>query len=107
MASLIVAAGIFAHTKIKNKKVAKKEKKRKQYQDRYDELEQEHKQKEENSLQRRQTQSSIGDGALSSPTIAQRRDSSESQRGEKTDLDDNPTKWVEEALRDRDGAKSP
>jgi hypothetical protein len=102
MASLIVAAGILTHGKIKGKIDAKKAKKAKGYQDRYDELEKEHQKSQSQYLQKRSTNTSLDEAASKPQSGVERRMSSESQRSTHHDPDDNPNKWVEDALKDRD-----
>ena len=99
MASLVVAAGLYTHGKIRDKKEAKKDKKRKAYEARYAELEAEHKAQEAKSIQRRQTTGGIQ--AESTGEQAARRSSSDSQRSHRSDTEDGPGQWVEAALRKR------
>lgn len=104
MASLIVAAGMLAHGKIKDRKEAKKEKKRKAYETRYNELEAEQKTHQEQSLSRQKTQENNeleknSDGAV-------RRNSSESHRSQRRDSEDGPGRWVEAALKKRQTSQS-
>jgi hypothetical protein len=99
MASLLVAAGLYTHGKIRDKKEAKKEKKRKAYEARYNELEAEHKVEEEKHLQRRNTVDSKDPEPVSDQKA--RRSSSDSQRDRHSDDEDGPGQWVEAALRKR------
>lgn len=105
MASLILGAGILVHDKIKSSKAKKQEKKRKSYEARYNELAQEHKSHEANFLERKKT----GDSSTitTNTTVAEKqldrgRGSSDSRRSSHNAVDeDNPTRWVEEAQRER------
>ena len=104
MASLIVAAGMFAHGKVKDKKEAKKEKKRKAYEARYSELEAEHKSHKEQHLQGQNTGESKQTEYM--PDEKPRRSSSDSQRSARRDSEDGPGQWVEAALRKRQTSQS-
>jgi protein subunit release factor B len=106
MASLLVAAGLYTHGKIKDKREAKKEKKRKAYEARYNELEAEHKANEEKQLKRTSTLESKETDPVSGEK--QSRNSSESQRSHRS-LDgntDGPEQWVEAALKKRHTSQS-
>ena len=101
MASLIFAAGFLTYNKVKDKREAKKEKKRKGYEDRYTELQREHTQNEE-----KLTKQKTGDNSSGNPfeeNVAapkERRTSTESQRSRHSN-DDDPNQWVEEVVRQR------
>lgn len=106
MASLIVGAGLLIHDKIKSDKAKRKEKKRKGYEVRYDELEKEHQMNQNTYLQRKAT----GDRpVVNDPKVSQwpdsdlpRRSASQDSLGSQRRLSDQdgPAKWVEEAMVD-------
>jgi hypothetical protein len=105
MASLILGAGILVHDKIKSSKAKKQEKKRKAYEARYNELEQEHKTQEATFLERKMTgdsNSRAKDAATAEKQPELKRHSSDSQRSIHSHHDeDSPARWVEEAQRER------
>lgn len=107
MASLIVGAGLLIHGKIKDDRNKRKEKKRKRYEDRYNELEKEHKSHEAQYLQRKATGESelVGAPAAghSPPEDSLRRRSSQESLGSQRGVDDQdgPAKWVERAMSER------
>jgi hypothetical protein len=105
MASLILGAGILVHDKIKSSKAKKQEKKRKAYEARYNELEQEHKSQEATFLERKTTGDSslkASDTATAEKQPGLKRHSSDSQRSIQNEHDeDSPARWVEEAQRER------
>ena len=127
---MLVAAGLYTHGKIRDKKEAKKEKKRKAYEDRYAELEAEHKENETKQLQRRQTGESMnsnnpfnelaadestqlpkrqtGQSNDAEPTseLAATRSSSDSRRSHPDDTEDGPGQWVASALKKRQTSQS-
>lgn len=105
MASLLVGVGVLMHDRIQAAKAKKKEKKRKAYEDRYNELEKEHKSHTEQYLGRQET----GDSSTS-PSIAQttnlntqpRPSSSDSQRSiSGGETADDPARWVADAMKER------
>ena len=97
MASLLIGAGFLIKQKIDAKKEAKREIKRKQYEERYNELEKEH-----SKTQRTPTEKPGADltgqsrGTDATGTFSEKRRSS-SIYSEKSDGDDGPSKWVDEA----------
>ena len=105
MASLILGAGILLHDKIKHDKAKRKEKKRKSYEERYNELEKEHKSGEAKYLERKQTGESAvvtDNTGTSEKQSAPRRSSSASQRSlHSINEHDSPARWVEEAQKER------
>jgi hypothetical protein len=110
MASLLFAASFLTYSKIKDKRAAKKEAKRKGYETRYNELEREHSQPQEKHVQMQQTGSSQGTDRNVSATRqpqdvfedapAERR-SSESDRASTHSRDD-PSAWVDGVLKERE-----
>lgn len=86
MASILVAGGIFIHDKIKGKKDAKRDAKRKMYEDRYDQLKADH--------EKTQPKQIITEESVSASA---RRTSEQSLRDEKHDANDGPQRWVDEA----------
>lgn len=108
MASLIVGAGLLIHDKIKSDKAKRREKKRKAYEARYNELEREHTTHEAAYLQRKATGdisvlSNSNDSQVSTgipPRRMSSRDSMGSQ-GSPTDHD-GPAKRVEDAMKRRE-----
>lgn len=107
MASLIVGAGLLIHDKIKSDKAKRKEKKRKGYEARYNELENEHKTNEAAYLQRKATGDSVMlDSAKESLSVTsnepRRKSSQDSLGSQRNDSNqDGPARWVEEATKDR------
>ena len=94
------------HDKIKGDKAKRKEKKRKAYETRYTELEQEHKTYQADYLQRKVTSESgtldSGKDASSPTSNAPRRKSSQDSLGSQRDgssSQDGPARWVEEATK--------
>jgi hypothetical protein len=113
MASLIFAASYLTYNKIKTKHEKRKEKKRKAYADRYQELEQEHRKDAEKQLQQQRTGDSNQEveplnSPIQSAELGVRRRSSESVRSDGGKVD-GPGAWVDEVLRERsrDGIHSP
>lgn len=108
MASLIVAGGLYTQSKIRDRKEAKKEKKRQEYERRYSELEAERKVDEEKFLARQKT----GDSKMSDGTqdqSNQRADTGSQQHSPgspEVDQDDGPARWVEAALKKRQTSQS-
>jgi|ERR1700733_994555 hypothetical protein len=113
MASLLVAASYLTYNKIKDKRAAKKEAKRKGYEARYNELEREHSQHQEKQVQARQTGSSQDTEQSTPAAIAEsqsqriiarrrRRSSSESGRASTDSRDDDPSAWVNDVLKERE-----
>jgi hypothetical protein len=113
MASLLVAASYLTYNKIKDKRAAKKEAKRKGYEARYNELEREHSQHQEKQVQARQTGSNQGTEQSTPAAIAEsqsqrivaqrrRRSSSESGRASTDSRDDDPSAWVNDVLKERE-----
>ena len=110
MASLIFAAGFLTFNKVKDKRDARKEKKRKGYEERYNELQREHTQNEEKYVRRQTTgeiQSAQDKNVLDDgrPGSKERRTSSESQRSHRSGNDD-PSSWVDEVVRQRTSSRS-
>ena len=123
MAALLVAASFMTYNKIKDKRAAKKEAKRKGYETRYNELEREHSQTQERQgrVQMQQTGSSHEGTEHNSPltgaaavaavgtqrqqqgqeVYADRRRSSDSDRASTHSRDD-PSSWVDDVLRERE-----
>lgn len=107
MASIIVGAGLFIHGKIKDDRNKRKEKKRKRYEDRYNELEKEHESHEAQYLQRKATGESEvvgtpGEGHSPLEDPLKRRSSLESLGSQPgVDDQDGPAKWVEQAMSER------
>ena len=119
MASLLVAASFLTYNKIKDKRAAKKEAKRKGYETRYNELEREHSQTQERQVQMQQTGSSQEGTEHNSPftgaagiagtqrqqlrkdVYPERRRSSDSERASTHSRDD-PSSWVDDVLRERE-----
>lgn len=87
MASILVAGGIFIHEKVKGKKDAKREAKRKLYEQRYDELKADH---EKTQGSQRSTDAGVS-------TVEPTRTSEDSVRNEKQEINDGPARWVNEA----------
>ena len=107
MASLLVAAGLYTHGKIKEKKDLKKEKKRKAYEARFAELEAEHKSHEGKSLERRKTgESSQAESGNNETPRRSSLDSQRSHRSQRSETDDGPGQWVEKALKKRQTSQS-
>ena len=113
MASLLVAASYLTYNKIKDKRAAKKEAKRKGYEARYNELEREHSQYQEKQVHAQQTGSSQGTekstpAVMANPQSQQivaerrRRSSSESGRASTDSRDDDPSAWVKDVLKERE-----
>ncbi len=110
MASLILAASFFTYSKIKDKRAAKKEAKRKGYETRYNELEREHTQTQEKQIQTQPTgESRTSDSQAQSSSDSQapevfsdgvRRTSSDSRRVS-TDSRDDPSAWVNAVVKER------
>ena len=113
MASLIVAASFLTYNKIKDKRAAKKEAKRKGYEARYNELEREHSQNQQKHIQNKQSVSSQDTGRNLPTTTARmqpqdifsdvhaERRSSESRRASTSSRDD-PSSWVDDVLKERE-----
>jgi hypothetical protein len=115
MAGALLAASFLTYNKIKDKRAAKKEAKRKGYEMRYSELEYEFLQDQEKRMQNQQTGSSQGTDQLV-PTrsvetseaqqqdvateLPERRRSIESDRAS-TRLRDDPRAWVDDVLKER------
>lgn len=108
MASLLVAASYLTYNKIKDKRAAKKEAKRKVYETRYNELEREHFQHQGKQVKAQQTGSSQGTSATivepqSQQIVAERRrSSSESGRASTDSRNDDPSAWVNDMLKERE-----
>src|ERR1700733_6422524 len=113
MASLLVAASYLTYNKIKDKRAAKKEAKRKGYEARYNELEREHSQYQEKQVHAQQTGSSQGTekstpAVMANPQSQQivaevrRRSTSESGRASTDSRDDDPRAWVKDVLKERE-----
>ena len=107
--SLLVAASYLTYNKIKDKRAAKKEAKRKNYEARYNELEREHSQYQE----KQQTGSGQGTqqstpAVMANPQSQQivaerrRRSSSESGHASTYSRDDDPSAWVNDVLKERE-----
>ena len=113
MASLFAVASYLTYNKIKDKRAAKKEAKRKGYEARYNELQREHSQHQEKQVQAEQTGSSQGieqstPAAMaelqSQQVVAERRrrsSSSESGRASTGSRDDDPSAWVNDVIKER------
>jgi hypothetical protein len=115
MAGILLAASFLTYNKIKDKRAAKKEAKRKGYEARYSALEYEHLQDQEKRVQSQQTGSSQGTDQqvptrpveaseaqqqdVSSDLPARRR-SSESDRASIHSRDD-PSAWVDDVVKER------
>lgn len=110
MASLLVAASYLTYNKIKDKRAAKKEAKRKSYEARYNELEREHSQ---HQVKQVQTGSSQGMEQSTPTAMAEsqsqqiaaerrRRSSSESGRASMHSGDDDPSAWVNDVLKEHE-----
>ena len=100
MASLILAAGFMTYSKVKDKREAKKEKKRKAYETRYEELQKEHSHHQEKHIQTQQTGDRHNQAELdpfADVASKGRRSSTDSQRSQRSDRDD-PTRWVNEVV---------
>lgn len=113
MASLLVAASYLTYNKIKDKRAAKKEAKRKSYEARYNELEREHSQHQVKQVQAQQTGSSQGMEQSTPTAMAEsqsqqraaerrRRSSSESGRASMHSGDDDPSAWVNDVLKEHE-----
>jgi hypothetical protein len=114
MASLLVAASYLTYNKIKDKRAAKKEAKRKGYEVRYNELEREHSQHQEKQVHAQQRGSSQGTEQSTSAAMAEsqsqqivverrrRRSSSESGRASTGSRDDGPSAWVNDMINERE-----
>ena len=113
MASLLIAASFLTYNKIKDKRAAKKEAKRKGYEARYNELEREHSQHQEKQVQAQQTGSSQGMEQSTPAAMAEsqsqqivaerwRRSSSESGRASTDSRDNDPSVWVNDVLKERE-----
>jgi hypothetical protein len=111
--SLLVAASYLTYNKIKDKRAAKKEAKRKAYEARYNELEREHSQYQEKQVQAQQTGSGQGTqqstpAVMANPQSQQivaerrRRSSSESGHASTYSRDDDPSAWVNDVLKERE-----
>jgi hypothetical protein len=115
MAGVLLAVSFLTYDKIKHKRAAKKEAKRKGYEARYSELEYEYLKDQNKRLQRQQTGSSQGTdqhGPTKSvePSEAQQQDvpsellarwrSTESDRASARSRDD-PSAWVDEVVKER------
>jgi hypothetical protein len=122
MASLLVAASFLTYNKIKDKRAAKKEAKRKGYESRYHALEREHSQalqdQQEKHVQAQptgpsqstdrhvpaataETEIPASQRQDASSALPARRRSSESDRAS-TRSRDGPSSWVDEVLRERE-----
>lgn len=89
MASLLVGAGILISEKIRDKKAAKQEKKRKEHEAWYQDLENEHKKSQRPTTQsEKQTLNPDQTGSSSEPARSNSRSSRNSQDG--------PSRWVDE-----------
>ena len=102
MASLIFAAGFLTYNKVKDKREAKKEKKRKGYEERYTELEREHTQDQEKFITKQKT----GDKPSGNPfednvAVPKERRTSTDSQGSRHSNDGDPSQWVEEVVRQR------
>jgi len=117
MASLLTAASYLTYNKIKDKRAAKKEAKRKGYEARYNELEREHSQHQQKQVQANQTGSSQGmeqstpaamTESQSQQIVAERRRrrrrrrSSESGCASTGSRDDDPSAWVNDMIKERE-----
>jgi hypothetical protein len=119
MASLLVAASLLTYDKIKDKRAAKKDAKRKGYEARYTELEREHWRDQEKAVQAQQTGSSKGSDQLVPPVVAAGTSASQHQQTEvlahvragrtSSECDrasshskDGPSSWVDDVLRERE-----
>jgi hypothetical protein len=105
MAGLLFAAGFLTYKKAKDKRDAKKEKKRKGYEERYLDLQREHSQNEERFLQKQKAGNSqpVSNRDLFQKEPAEpreRRSSEDSQRSHHS-VDDDPSKWVNEVIMER------
>jgi hypothetical protein len=104
MASFVAVMSILAYDKIKEKRGAKKEAKRRGYEARYIELEREHEREherdQERGIQAQQTGSSPGRGQPASPVTTAKRKSPESDRAS-THSRDGSSSWVDTVLTER------
>jgi hypothetical protein len=113
MASLLIAASYLTYNKIKDKRAAKKEAKRKGYEARYKELEREHSQYQEKHVRAQQAGPSQGMEQCTPAAMAEapsqqvvaerrRRSSGESGRTSTGSRDDDASAWVNDVSKERE-----
>jgi len=111
MASLLFAASFLTINKIKDKRTAKKEAKRRGYETRYNELEREHTHDQEKHIQRQQSGGSREAESNAQPTPVSKvhdplsehttRPRSNDSRRASTESRDDPSAWVDDLVKER------
>jgi hypothetical protein len=109
MASLVIGTGLFLHSKVQNKKEAKREKKRLEYEARFRELEQDQANYEQDkSRTQHPVPAKEGPRRSESTSEGQREDAGErkvSSESQRRDNSDSPARWVDEVVRERSKAQ--